>query len=293
MINRKFIYSLLLLAFALTVGARPPQKKLRFAFMTDIHLSKDGRKSCFEGLQAALKKVKESKVDFILLGGDQTDISAMGNDMSKRQADSLYTAFKEIVAKENITLYPAIGNHDRYFDQANGYTEGDELFKEHFKESYYTFEAKGIRFFVLNSVQLVNDKDYSIGEKQMNWLKEELAKVPPSTPIIVSTHVPVYSIYYPVVAGKYVFYDVITNYQELLKAFKGHNLKLVLQGHQHLYEEIFSQNVQYITGGAVSAHWWEGPSHETEEGFLIIDADDTGQFDWKYTEYGWEAEKHQ
>lgn len=293
MTNRKFIYCLLLLAFVLTCGAKEQRKKTRFAFMTDIHLNKDSRGNCFEGLKSALKKVKESKVDFILFGGDLVDVSGMGKEMSKKEVNNLYNTFKDIVSKERITLYPAIGNHDRYFDEASGCIEGDEVFKEHFQNSYYTFERNGIRFFVLNSVQIVNDKDYSINEKQMSWLKEELTKVSPVTPIVVTTHVPVYSIYYPVVAGKYVFFDVITNYQELLKAFKGHNLKLVLQGHQHLYEEIYSQKVQYITGGAVSAHWWEGPSHGTEEGFLLIDADNTGQFTWKYTEYGWDAEKNQ
>jgi hypothetical protein len=128
-----------------------------------------------------------------------------------------------------------------------------------------------------------------VNEKQLEWLKKELSDVSASTPIVVSTHVPVYSLYYPVVDGKYVFVDVIMNYKELLKVFEKHNLKLVLQGHQHIYEEIFVQNVRYITAGAVSAAWWEGPFHGTEPGFLIVEGDSAGDFTWKYVDFGWIA----
>lgn len=188
-----------------------------------------------------------------------------------------------------LDYYPTLGNHDRYFDKENGFVEGDEIFKTYFKESYYTFEKKGVRFFVLNSVQVEGDKDLMVDQKQMEWLQHKLAKVDKSTPIVVSTHVPVYSIYYPVVENRYVFQDIITNYKEVLKAFEEHSLKLVLQGHQHLYEEIFSQNVQYITGGAVCANWWNGAFFGTKEGFLIVEADASNKFTWQYLDYGWMA----
>lgn len=273
--------------FVFNVSAQEHQKKLRFAFMTDIHLNAKNDGDRLNGLKQALQKVKESDVDFIVLGGDQLDISGMGYTLDKKQVDSLYTVLKKTLDENNQTYYPTIGNHDRHFDAQNGFSEGDEVFKRYFKESYYTFEDKGIRFFILNSVQPGGESGGYVGEKQMNWLKEQLKAVSPETPIVVSTHVPVYSIYYPVVEGKYVFMDVIANYKELLKAFEGHHLNLVLQGHQHLYEEIFSQDVHYITGGAVCAGWWGGAFHGTEEGFLLVEVDQDNQFTWKYIDYGW------
>jgi 3',5'-cyclic AMP phosphodiesterase CpdA len=238
----------------------------------------------------ALDKIKKSKVDFVIFGGDLCDISDMGHNHNKQQADSLFYVFKKAVDDTKLKYYPTIGNHDRYFDKDNGYVEGDELFKTHFKESYYTFEQAGVRFFIINSVQIHKEKGHlSVGEQQLKWIEEELAKVSVSTPIVISTHVPVYSIYYPVVEGKYVFADVIGNYKEVLKLFEKHNPKLVLQGHQHLYEEIFSQNVQYITGGAVCASWWSGVFHGTEEGFLIVEVDNNNKFTWEYVDYGWIA----
>lgn len=270
-------------------AAQENVSKLKFAFMTDIHLNYQNRGNCFGGFEQALQKVTKSSVDFVLLGGDCVDIDGLGTNINR--ADSLYGAFKNILTKSQLKVYPAIGNHDRYFDKNNGYTEGDELFKKYFEQSYYTFEQKGVRFFTLNSVQLGNEKGYYIGDKQMNWIKNELTGLSATTPIVVVVHVPVYSIYYPVVEGRYVFLDIIHNYQDLLKTFEGYNLQLVLQGHQHLYEEIFSREVRYITGGAISAGWWSGPFWGTKEGFLMVDIDNNNKFSWQYIDYGWKAVK--
>lgn len=289
---KKYIFMIFLLCLA---GGSMAQKKkgakLRFAFMTDIHLNKANNGDCLGGLKQALEKVKTLKVDFIVLGGDLVDVSGMGNLMSRTQTDSMYAVLKDALDQTKITYYPTLGNHDRYFNEEEGYPEGDEVFKTFFKNSYYTFEKNGVRFFVLNSVQRGKESGYFVGEKQMEWIKQELANISPATPIVISTHVPVYSIYYPVVENRYIFVDVIANYKELLKTFENHNLKLVLQGHQHLYEEIFSQNIQYITGGAVSAGWWGGAFHGTEEGFLLVDVSRDNRFTWEYIDYGWTPRK--
>lgn len=286
--NKKCFLCLLFAFCYLAVFARQEPKKLRFAFATDVHLNIKNGGDCFRGFKLALDKIKESKVDFVIFGGDLCDISGMSHDLNKQQADSMYTVFKQTVEDTKLRYYPTIGNHDRYFDKDNGYIEGDEMFKTYFKESYYTFEQAGVRFFILNSVRINKEKNgYFVDEKQVEWLRNELSKVSASTPVVASVHVPVYSIYYPVVEGKYVFNDVIANYKDLLAVFEKHNLKLVLQGHQHLYEEIFSQNVQYITGGSVCAKWWSGSFYGTEEGFLIVEVDNNNKFVWEYIDYGW------
>ena len=307
--NRKIFGILFFMCFLfLESCTRETDAKLRFAFMTDIHLNYNNEGDCFSGLRKALDTVQKYNIDFIMLGGDCVDVDGLGGNFDR--ADSMYAALKNMLDKHPAKIYPAIGNHDRFFDTARGYKEGDELFKKFFQESYYTFEQKGVRFFVLNSVQIEDESAYAgeqqmewlqnsspqrfevpyyVGKQQMEWLQNNLKNISAETPIVVITHVPVYSIYYPVVEGKYVFVDIIANYQQLLKAFDNHNLKLVLQGHQHLYEEIYSRGVQYITGGAVSAGWWYGAFWETEEGFLIVDVDRNNNFTWNYVDYGWTA----
>jgi 3',5'-cyclic AMP phosphodiesterase CpdA len=289
--NKKTHFICLFLLFSVFFSCtqqKQERKKLRFVFATDIHLNKANSRDRLNGFIQALDSIKASKIDFVIFGGDLVDISGITNSLNRQQADSMYTVFKQTVDKTGLTCYPTIGNHDRYFDENEGYIEGDELFKAYFKESYYTFEKEGVRFFILNSVQYDEKRDgFLIGEKQMEWLRKELSAISSSVPIVVSTHVPVYSIYYPVVDGVYVFRDIIANYKELLKTFEEHNLKLVLQGHQHVYEEIFSQDVQYITAGAVCAKWWDGKFHGTKEGFQIVEVDENNNFSWKYAGFGW------
>ncbi|MDR1583088.1 MAG: metallophosphoesterase [Prevotellaceae bacterium] len=286
--NRKYFLCLLFALYSFFAFAQQEQEKLRFIFGTDVHLNIHNGRDRHNGFKQALNKMKESKVDFVIFGGDLFDVSGIPYKVTKHQADSMHRVFKQTVDETNLRYYTTIGNHDRYFDKENGYVEGDEMFKTYFKESYFTFEEKGVRFFVLNSVQDVAGKDgFFVGEKQLEWLKNELSNISTSTPIVVSTHVPVYSMYYPVTDEKYIFVDVIMNYKKLLKTFEKHNLKLVLQGHQHLYEEIFLQNVRYITAGAVCANWWNGAFHGTEPGFLIVEADNSGGFSWEYVDFGW------
>jgi predicted phosphodiesterase len=84
----------------------------------------------------------------------------------------------------------------------------------------------------------------------------------------------------------------VSNFKEVWDMFEGKNLKLVLQGHMHLYEEIKIRDVQFITAGAVSARWWSGPYHGTQEGYLLIKTDGDDFF-WEYVDYGWDVKQKQ
>ncbi|MDR2120160.1 MAG: metallophosphoesterase [Tannerella sp.] len=266
-----------------------PEKKLTFAFLTDIHLNKANGRDCYNGFKQALERAKSREPEFLVFGGDLVDIN-MGEQLSRKEADSMYTVFKQAVEQTGLPYYPAIGNHDRYFDAENGCPNGDEVFNAHLGgHSRYTFERQGVHFFVLNSVQHTDAGDLCIGAEQMEWLKRELVHVSLAVPVVVVQHVPVYSQYYPVVEAKFGSWDVVCNFKEELHLFREHNLKLVLQGHQHIHEEMWLQEVQYITGGAVCAGWWNGPFHGTEEGFLMVHVDAAGEFDREYVDYGWMA----
>ena len=93
-----------LLVYILNSTAQPSEKKLRFAFLTDIHLNTTNAGERMKGLKKALDKTKELNVDFIITGGDQVDISGMSSKaLSKEDADSLYTVLKQTLDSSDLT----------------------------------------------------------------------------------------------------------------------------------------------------------------------------------------------
>lgn len=275
--------------------AQNPKEKANgfsFAYLTDIHLNKNhiGKDHAgFQGIEKAISNAKSQGVDFILTGGDNVDIDGIKSEHAEI-GRHLYQEYAKIIANAGVDYFVTIGNHDRFWAcDADDVAYNDGLFEKYINESYYSFDHKGWHFVVLNSVQVCDGK-YCINDTQKEWLARDLKKIDSSTPVIVSTHVPFLSVYYPALDGKYTDTDIVNNFKEIWDMFDGKNLKLVLQGHMHLYEEIKVKDVQFITAGAVSARWWSGAYYGTEEGYLLVktDGDD---FSWEYVDYGWDVKQ--
>ncbi len=275
------------------LGCAPKQvtaigRKFTFAFFTDVHLSQDNRGDGDNGLRKALEDARKRKVDFILFGGDNVETDHLKED--ERTADALHARFKGIIDESGQKCHFTIGNHDRfYYYQGQEDKEGYRLFEKYFGPTHTSFDHQGVHFITLNSLNLDAEGHYSIGPEQVEWLKENLETTGKETPVVVSLHVPMLSLYYPVVEGNFKDADMIVNMKEVIDLLNGYNLKLVLQGHQHLHEEIQERNRWFITGGAVSAYWWQGPFLETEEGYLLVHVDQDNNFTWEYIDYGWDA----
>lgn len=267
-----------------------PKEKFTFAFFTDVHLNKDNHGNGNEGLRMALNDAKNRKVDMIIFGGDNTDTDALGD--AEQTADSLHARFKEIVDECGIPAYFTIGNHDRYY-RHNGETDtlGFKLFQKRFGETYQSFTHEGVHFITLNSLYPSDKGAYSVNVGQLEWLKKDLEQTGTDTPIVVSLHVPMLSLYYPVVEGNFKGLDMICNTKEVFEALNPYNVKLILQGHQHIYEQIQERNRWFVTAGAVSAYWWGGAFLETEEGYLLVHVDTDNNFSWEYIDYNWNVNK--
>ena len=286
----KHLLTLFLFVFIFScTEANPPQPtgsqgSFSFAFFTDLHLN-NGNNNCFQGFDQAINNAKSKNVDFIMTGGDNVDIDGMKN---AQPAHELYQKYARKIENAGIPFYPTIGNHDRFWAVEKEdplYNEG--LFEKYIHETTYSFNHKRWHFIVLNTAQIC-DGNYCVNEEQKQWLADDLAKVDKETPIIVSVHVPFLSVYYPVLHGEYTAKDTFINFKEIWDMFEDKNLKLVLQGHMHLYEEIKVKGVQFITAGAVSASWWGGEYHGTQEGYLKVNVDGN-DFEWEYIDYGWEV----
>lgn len=271
------------------------EESFTFAFLTDIHLQPE--KNAPEGFRAAIAEVNALKPDFVITGGDLV-MDVLG--VSYGRADSLYNLYVEEVKGFDMPVYNTLGNHEVFgiYEKSGISPDHPEyrygMYESRIGETYYSFDYEGWHFMVLNSVQETEDRRYigMIGEEQMDWIRTDLLELDPNTPVIVSTHIPFITVFTQILYGEFApeYHGlVVENAREVLDLFNGYNLKLVLQGHLHYLEDIYVYETHFITVGAVSGSWWNGPHNEVEEGFLMVHV--TGDdFCWEYVDYAWEVE---
>ena len=287
---------LLLITVFIVPGCKGKKEKndFSFVFMTDIHITPE--RNAVPGFSQAISTVNELKPDFVITGGDLI-MDALG--VSYGQADSLYNLYQETVKELHMPVYNTMGNHEIYGIYPSSGADpdnpeyGEKMFEKRLGKSYYSFEYKGWKFMILNSVEDTGKGRYVgfIDDNQMRWIIEELQKTDPAIPIVLSTHIPFLTARTQKYAGSTVASDsgtVVYNSRQVLDLFSGYNLKIVLQGHLHTLEDIYIDNIHFITGGAISANWWNGPRDGDEEGFLLVNVSG-GDFSWKYIDYGWEV----
>lgn len=118
--------------------------------------------------------------DFIVFTGDLTHTTDDPGERRKRLRE-----FREIVSAlkvKNVRFMP--GEHDAALDRGTAY-------KEFFGETFYSFDHKGVHFVALDNV---SDPGARIGEEQLAWLKQDLAKRPAKSPVVVLTHRPLFDL---------------------------------------------------------------------------------------------------
>ena len=69
--------------------------------------------------------------------------------------------------------------------------DGGVLYREHFGDSHYSFDHKGVHFIALDNVSQGSPE---VGAEQLAWLKADLARSPKTAPIILFTHRPLFDL---------------------------------------------------------------------------------------------------
>jgi len=268
-----------------------------FAFLTDIHLQPE--LNALEGYKKAIKAVNELKPDFVITGGDQImDALGVGYD----RAETLYDLYTETTTELNMPVYNTLGNHDIFGLSVESGIDPNhpeyykKLFQNKLGKTYHSFDHDGWHFMIIDSIDKTVDRTYlgRIDAEQMAWIADDLKNLGKDTPIVLATHIPFISTIRQVRVGSTEANSegwVIVNSKEVLELFQGYNLKLVLQGHLHSLEEINVGGITFLTGGAVSANWWEGPYYGLEEGFVLIKIKED-EFEWEYIDFGWEVQEN-
>jgi 3',5'-cyclic AMP phosphodiesterase CpdA len=292
---KKILSLLVICVTMLSCTEQVTKPDFTFAFLTDIHITPD--KSAPIGFQQAIDHVNSSKVDFVITGGDLI-MDALGQ--TRGRADSLYQMYSGLMKGFKMPVHNTVGNHElfAFYNKTIDTLDpdyGEGMFRRYFGNPWQSFDYKGWHFILLKSIEQTPKRGYYgfINAVQMEWLKQDLAKVNDKTPIVVSVHIPLITAYNQWQEGGQQVNgagSVITNGKEVMDLLRKKNLKLVLQGHQHYYEDLYMDGVHFITGGAVSAGWWGGALGKMEEGYMQIRV--TGdKMETEYVDYGWDARK--
>ena len=169
--------------------------------------------------------IESEKPNMVLFTGDIAS-------NSRNYIHYLQFALFEKKLWDNAEYFPVRGNHE------STYWLYDLFFELPNNSSYYSFDRMGMHFIVLDCWDVFNPLD----EKQLAWLKEDLAKND-GKPISIAMHVPLFT------SGKYEPYDA----PYLLELFDKYNVLFVFSAHVHSYERSLYKGTNYIVtagGGA-------------------------------------------
>lgn len=253
----------------LQIGSLYGQNDFSFVFLPDTHLRPDSTiEARFDSVAA---KINTINPDFVIMGGDMIYTA---KNVDNFKAEALFDYMDYNFSKLNVPIKYALGNHEIVGVIAESGLDpshpmwGKNMYSERYGESYYSFDFKGWKFIVLDGILISTQRrNYSEGVDsiQLDWLKNELSLTDTLTPICIAIHTPLInpkSILYP---GS--FSVISEGSMKVLSLLTNHNLRLVLQGHNHVYMKLEIGGVMYISGGSTSN---SRPVQYYNDGFTFI-----------------------
>ncbi|HRI80643.1 MAG TPA: metallophosphoesterase [Cyclobacteriaceae bacterium] len=244
--------------------------RFKFIHASDTHISSQTLDRI-----AKFKAVADSvKPDFILVTGDLVKDALR---VPEAEASSLFELYKNEILKFELPVWNVPGNHEIFGIERelskvskDNPLYGRKMYRHYFGPDYYSFNFGGIHFVALNSLEFEDLWYYgSIDSVQREWLKKDLAAVPPSTPVVTFQHVPFISGELSISGftesgpsrtlekehGEPKFRHVVSNALGIITILRSHPFPLALAGHHHsrqlLYLETAGQQTRFEQGAAV------------------------------------------
>ncbi|MGH7843458.1 MAG: metallophosphoesterase family protein [Candidatus Binataceae bacterium] len=190
--------------------------------------------------------------DFVLFTGDLT------HDTDNRDAHAgRMQLFKSIAGRiKTEAVHTVPGENDAALD-------GGTLYREHFGESHYSFDHKGVHFVALDNVSRGHPE---VGPEQLAWLKSDLARFPKTAPIVVFTHRPLFDL-------KPEWEWFTADGDDVMNALAPYENVTVLYGHIHRHDVHQSGKVgHYAARSLIFA--FNDPATNDDKKQLPFDKDD-------------------
>ncbi len=241
------------LSILLNLNILSAQKNFSFVYLPDIHLNPDS--SAVEGFEQLVKHVNNLHPDFVLTGGDMIYTAKNVND---KKAEALFDLMDREFKAFRMPVYKTMGNHEIVgitaesgIDKTNP-NWGKQMYVKRYGERFYSFGYDGWKFFVLDGIKILEkEKNYTQGidSSQIEWIKTELSATDKKMPLVISIHPPVVN---PHALTSSSLKVMSPETEAVLALFRDYNLKIVLEGHTHLYMELFFNGIHYISGGSTA-----------------------------------------
>jgi len=312
----------------------PACDQVSFLFFTDSHVTPREKFNAVAGMKAAVAHMNAQQgVDLVISGGDLIMDALRVCEPESRQQYGLY---QELSGELIFPLFNAIGNHENYGVYLDGVGEdpciveeddglyGAGLYRELLGPDYYSFNWGSYHFMVLNTIGLtrvLNDEGDTVrtyygnvSSDQISWMSQDLAHVPPETPVILIGHIPFMTavhtfegyheyqtIHYDLSepeTGSYT--HVVSNASQVInEILAGHRFILALAGHHHHYEVVHWADSQhdatFVLGGSICGQWWQGDRRIAgstwPEGYLRVRLKNKKVDNLQYISFDWKGYK--
>jgi 3',5'-cyclic AMP phosphodiesterase CpdA len=208
-------------------------KAFTFVQISDSHIgfNKEANPDTNGTLKAALDKINQmpNKPAMLIHTGDVTHLS---------KPEEFDTA-EQIMKEAKFETHYVPGEHDVIGD------DGKQFFSRFAKEAkpggWYSFDQGGVHFVALTNVLTFEKaKAGAFGEDQLKWLESDLKGRTASTPIVIFTHVPMWSIYDP-------WGWTTSDAPQAMTYLKPFGSVTVLNGHIHQVVQKVEGNVSFRT----------------------------------------------
>ncbi len=241
---------------------RSVEQQLPFTFVhvTDIHI-----------LQATAIKLEQfvQQVEtldpapaFVVDTGDMVMDSTRLNE--PQRAAELFGVYNDAMSGLSVPLLPVPGNHDHPGFSNPDFRRDNPLFGTAGYErlvgpAYYSLNYAGHHLVAINATEADADGvgyHCAMPPGCLAWLKQDMAALPPSQPVILFSHQPV---------------DELTNLDHLLEILQGHPIRGIFHGHHHAVTQSKVAHYTQYMAGALSGAWWFGPCLDgSPKGYSLV-----------------------
>jgi hypothetical protein len=168
------------------LGKQNGEKPTPFSFvqLSDTHVGFNGPPDPLgtKAFEHAIDMVNglDQQPDLVIVTGDLTQDSEKPGEHAGRMQQ-----FKQIASRLKAPILRMVpGEHDAGLD-------GGVLYREHFGETSYSFDHRGVHFVALDNVSRAKPE---VGPERIAWLKKDIARFPKTAPIVVMTHRPLFDL---------------------------------------------------------------------------------------------------